>query len=73
MDDSDDNANQPSERSGVAEDIEDLRSTILRVAKERERLPQPLFWSLFNSRLKEIKRHKELSRLLNTVLDGGGE
>ena len=42
------------ERSRVAEEVEDLRSTILRLAKDRERLPQPLFWSLFNSRLKDI-------------------
>lgn len=59
-----------AERSRVADEIEDLRATILRLAKDRERLPQPLFWSLFNSRLKDIKRSKELSRLLNDVLNG---
>ena len=58
------------ERSALAEDINDLRSTILRLARDRERLPQPLFWSLFNSRLKSIKREKELSRLLQETLGG---
>ncbi len=61
------------ERSRIAEEIDDLRTTILRLAKDRERLPQPLFWSLFNSRLKNIKRDKELSRLLEGVFNGGDE
>ena len=58
------------ERSALAEDINDLRSTILRLARDRERLPQPLLWSLFTSRLKSIKREKELSRLLQETLGG---
>jgi hypothetical protein len=61
------------ERSRLAEEIDDLRTTILRLAKDRDRLPQPLFWSLFNSRLKEIKRNKELSRLVSEVFNGTEE
>lgn len=54
----------PQEKSVIAREIEHLQSTVLRFAKDRERLPQPLFWSLFNSRIKDIKREKELARLL---------
>ena len=61
------------ERSPVAEEIDDLKTTILRLAKDRERLPQPLFWSLFNSRLKDIKKHKELARLMKATLGEGGD
>ena len=57
------------ERSHLAEEISQLKSTILKVASERERLPQPLFWSLFNSRLKEIRKAKEIERVLAETLD----
>lgn len=59
------------ERSATARDIEDLKETVLRLARDRERLPQPLFWSLFNSRLKDIKKHKELERALRASLGIG--
>jgi len=57
-----------SDKSQTAKEIADLQERILRLANSRERLPQPLFWSLFNSRIKEIKKNKELERLLNDVL-----
>lgn len=57
-----------SERSAVAREVEDLQKTVLRLARDRERLPQPLFWSLFNSRLRDIKKHKDLARLLKETL-----
>lgn len=57
-----------TEKSAVAREVDDLQKTILRLARDRERLPQPLFWSLFNSRLKDIKKQKELSRLLKETL-----
>jgi hypothetical protein len=55
------------EPSAVAQDVRNLRETILRLARDRERLPQPLFWSLFNARLKGIKDTKELQRLLASL------
>jgi hypothetical protein len=57
-----------SEKSQIAREIEDLQSTVMRFARERERLPQPLFWSLFNARLRDIKKNKELERLLRETL-----
>ena len=58
----------PQEKSVIAREIEHLQSTVLRFAKNRERLPQPLFWSLFNSRIRDIKREKELPRLMRETL-----
>jgi hypothetical protein len=66
--DEDTEAVEPSGKSAIATEIENLQEKVLRFARERERLPQPLFWSLFNSRIKDIKRNKELSRLLKDVL-----
>jgi hypothetical protein len=66
--DEDTESPEPSEKSAIAREIETLQETVLRFARERERLPQPLFWSLFNSKIKDIKRNKELSRLLKDVL-----
>jgi hypothetical protein len=60
-----------SEKTPIAKEIEALQETVLRFARDRERLPQPLFWSLFNSRINDIKRNKELSRLLKDVLGEG--
>jgi hypothetical protein len=56
------------EKSSIAQEIENLQHTILRLARDRERLPQPLFWSLFNSRLRDIKKNKELDRVLRETL-----
>ena len=55
-------------RSHIAEDISDLKSTILKVAAEREKLPQPLFWSLFRSRVESIRKEKELRRVISEEL-----
>jgi hypothetical protein len=67
-DDIEDSPSSEREKSATAQEIEDLHSTVLKFARARERLPQPLFWSLFNSRIRDIKRNKELSRLLKDVL-----
>jgi hypothetical protein len=63
-----DREQSPHQRSATAKEIADLQDRILKLAHNRERLPQPLFWSLFNSRIHEIKKNKELERLLNDVL-----
>ncbi len=66
--DEDVEVSEPAERSSVAREIDDLQKTILRLARDRERLPQPLFWSLFNSRLRDIKKSKSINRLLKETL-----
>lgn len=59
-----DESSVATEKSSIAKEIEGLQTTILRLARDRERLPQPLFWSLFNSRIREIKQNKEVRRVL---------
>lgn len=56
------------ERSAVADDIEKLQATVRRLASERETLPQPLFWSLFHTRLEAIRKQKELARVVKESL-----
>ncbi len=59
---------EPREKSAVAQDIERLKSTVTRLAAEREVLPQPLFWSLFHTRLSAIRKQKEISRVVEDAL-----
>jgi hypothetical protein len=61
------------QRTDLAEDIADLRSRVVNLAKAREHLPQPLFWSLFHSRVRDIKKHKELTRALDAALGGSSD
>jgi TATA-binding protein-associated factor Taf7 len=67
--DDDETCCEPVERSYLAQEISNLKSTVLKAASERERLPQPLFWSLFNSRLKEIRKAKQLERIVAETLE----
>ena len=55
----------PVQQSYVAGQVQDLKDTVLRLAAERERLPQPLFWSLFNTRLLAIRKEKALKRVVD--------
>lgn len=64
----DDHPPGPREPSTFAREVERLKAASLKAARERERLPQPLFWSLFHSKLKDLKREKELKRLLDDLL-----
>jgi hypothetical protein len=64
----DDDDRQPKERSAVAANIDSLQATVKRLAEERDVLPQPLFWSLFHTRLASIKKQKEISRVVSEVL-----
>lgn len=60
-------AHSPSE---LAQEIKELQSSITRAIEKRERLPQPMFWSLFNSRIKDMRKRRELLRTLNSLLGG---
>ncbi len=68
--DTEDAPDPEPQRSPLAEELQDLKSTILRVASERERLPQPLFWSLFRSRIDAIRKAKEVERVIAEELGG---
>ena len=56
-----------TERSDIAQAISRLREASFKTAKERERVPQPLFWSLFAAELHAIKKKKKEQRLLTTL------
>ena len=55
-------------KSELAHEVSSLKDSINKVVKERNRLPQPLFWSLFNSKIKELREQKERSRRLEELL-----
>ena len=57
------------EPSKIAERLKRLKSAIFEVAAKRERLPQPMFWSLFRDQIKSVKRRKELRRMLLEALN----
>jgi hypothetical protein len=58
----------PRQPSALAREIEALRDKVKDLTEARSRLPQPLFWSLFNSRIREIKERKEAERTIKAVL-----
>lgn len=67
MDDDSDDL-RPRERSAISANIDNLKATVKRLSEEREVLPQPLFWSLFHSRLSAIKKQKEIERVVGSAL-----
>lgn len=60
---------EPRERSVIAEEIARLKEATFRAVAERERLPQPLFWSVFGEQLKSIKRLKAQTRAIEAVIN----
>jgi hypothetical protein len=58
-------SNEPS----IARRLDKIRSATIQAAEKRGRLPQPLFWSLFHSEIAQLKKEKELRRLLQEVLN----
>lgn len=56
------------EPSELSRDLAQIKQSVLGVAKTREHLPQPLFWSLFHMRIQGIKRKKFLQRLERSLL-----
>lgn len=65
-----DEAAQKVTRSELAQEISELQASITKAISKRERLPQPMFWSLFNSRIKDIRKRRELMRVLSEFLGG---
>lgn len=56
------------ELSPIAREIARVHKLTIESAEKRERLPQPLFWSLFHARIAAVRRDKELARLLTSIL-----
>ena len=55
-------------KSELSKDLNTLKDASIRACNERERLPQPLFWSLFYNEIDEIKKKKHKNRLLRELL-----
>lgn len=54
----------------LAGKLSSLKSSTLRAISRRERLPQPLFWSLFHTEVNAIKeRRKEKRRALAALFN----
>lgn len=54
-------------RSSLAAEIKEIAATVDRLSAERERLPQPLFWSLFHARMSKVRREKDIQRTLEKI------
>jgi hypothetical protein len=54
--------------SALARELIALKSKAFELSEARARIPQPLFWSLFNSKLKDIKQRKALERNVKELL-----
>ena len=63
--DDDLNSHGPSD---VAQTLAKLKEAGMKAAREREHLPQPLFWSLFHSQIAEVRRKKDMKRALDKLL-----
>lgn len=48
--------------SEIASRIQKLKDSSLAVIQRRERVPQPLFWSLFHLELKEVREMRKQKR-----------
>lgn len=45
--------------SKISKQVSRVRRTVIRLASEREKLPQSLFWSLFRSQVDDIREKKQ--------------
>ncbi len=54
--------------TSLSQDLQRLKSSTLRVVDSRERLPQPLFWSLFHSQMAALKKRKKKNREVQSAL-----
>ena len=71
---SDQNDSSRPGKTPLALELEQVRDATLRAAAKRDHLPQPLFWSLFHARIRELKQEKSTERAIKQafaqILDG---
>ena len=70
--DADDEFSMAQPPSAVALKLKRLKSATFKAAQTRERLPHPLFWSLFLTEVSELKKKKEEKRLIDRLVLGVG-
>lgn len=56
-----------SEKSALASEISRLKAVTFEAVAKRERVPQPMFWSLFHSKIKDLQAKKRARRLLDGI------
>lgn len=61
------------DKSVIAQRLELLRSNAIRIAREREKLPKALFWSLLNSEFEVLRHQKDKQREKRKKWLTGGE
>ena len=55
-------------KTPLALEIEQVRDATLKAAAKRQHLPQPLFWSLFHSRIRQLKQEKHNERVIKQAI-----
>lgn len=60
-------------RTKLARKVGRLKESSFRLASQREKLPVPLFWSVFHLEIDSIKKEKHRSRMIRKIVDGIGE
>lgn len=61
-------SNIKGSKSNLSNELIRLKSSVNKAINQREHLPQPLFWSLFNSKIKELREQKEDIRRVEDLL-----
>ena len=54
--------------SKIARRLDDLKRATFKAIGARERLPQPLFWSLFSSEIEVLREERRVQRQLRKIL-----
>lgn len=57
-----------AEKSALSQEIDELLVAVNHAVQTRERLPQPLFWSLFGDRIRSLRARKGSLRELDELL-----
>lgn len=55
------------EPTAIARSVERLKKATFGAVAKREKLPQPLFWSLFCVEVAELRKRKERQRVLRQL------
>lgn len=61
------------QESPWAQELKRLKTAAWEASSKRERLPQPMFWSLFHSVISSIRRQKAVKRTLESIFEGQEE
>lgn len=66
----DDEPGEASAPSAIAREVKRIKDETILALERRERLPQPLFWSLFGHAIGRVKQKKRAAREARELLEG---